>query len=169
VLPPLLARWLPLALLVSSCGYQPLIARVPGGGTAISVPLVENRTAHADLAAPLTSALRRRLAGEGLDVRSAGGPVPALEVEIKSVNGMAGLVEQRGERLLPLESVWRIEVEARVAAPDGTLIAGPERVAAEGRAIAGGDALAEQALGARRRAELLDELGARIVEALLRD
>jgi len=154
------------ALAWAGCGYRPLTARVPGGGERIFVPQVQNRTSYGGIAGPLTGQLRRELARAGLDVVGDGAVAPVLEVAIVAVRGGPGMLGVEGGRLVPVDVVWEITVEAAVRDADGELLAGPEPVTVDGRSLAGDGVATEQALGARARDELVGRLAREVVQIL---
>jgi hypothetical protein len=150
-----------------SCGYRPVTGVVPGGGKAIYVPVVENKTPYPSLAGPMTSVLRQRLAVSGVEVVSKGAGAVRLRVTILQVQGDPGMLGTRGDQLVPVDTIWRIEAEARVIGLDGKNLRGPIRFDVQGRAFAqGGSALGEESLGQRERTNLLDDLADAIVSKL---
>jgi hypothetical protein len=160
---------LAVAVLACACGYAPLIGRVPGGGDRVSIPVAQNRTPYDGLAGPLTSALRQKLAVSGVEVEPTGGSAPALEVRILRVELSPGMLGVSGGRLVPLESVSRIEAEASLVRSDGAVLEGPVQVSAEGRSLAGGNVSAEESLAARGRLYLMDDLANAVVAAIFEE
>jgi len=155
------------AVAASGCGYRSVQGVVPGGGRAVHVPVVRNETACADLAAALTASLREAVAMSGLDAVGDGEGAPRLEVSIESVEAGPGSVASDGDRLSPVDLIWRMEVEARIVSPSGRVLAGPERIASDGRSLAGSGAVADEALGARARLAVADAIAAEVVGVLL--
>lgn len=153
-------------LFVASCGYAPVAGKVPGGGSEVRVPMVENRTAYSGLAGPLTAALRQRLAKSGLNVVYDGG-APSLEVTIVQVSSGPGMLTAREDRLRPVDSIESVVAEFTLTSSGGKTLVEPDRVEASGRAYSGGGPLAEESLGQRRRQALLDELADAIAERLV--
>ena len=150
-----------------SCGYRPVTGTVPGGGKTIYVPLVGNKTPYPSLAGPLTSVLRHRLAVSGVEVVNKSAGTARLQVKILGVQGDPGMLGTQGDQLVPVDTVWRIEAEARVIGSDGEDLKGPTLFDVQGRAFAqGGSALGEESLGQRERTDLLDDLADAIVSKL---
>lgn len=157
------------AIGVAGCGYHPLAARVPGGGERICVPQVANRTSYGNIAGPLTVALRREAARVGLEVVGSGEGAPELRVAITSVRGGPGMLGVERDRLAPVDIAWEISAEARVVDRDGEDRARPALLTVDGRSLAGDGVAAEQALGDRRRAELIDRLAREIVRVVFEE
>ena len=145
-------------LLVISCGYRPVRGTVPGGSDEIHVPSVINKTPHPALAGPLTASVRRQLAKDGLHVVDKGHSAARLHITIYHIESKPGMLTARDDQLIPLDSVWRIRIEAHITDPKGALIAGPEKLSVEGRAVAAGNPLFQESQGNRRLTTLLDEL-----------
>ena len=154
------------AIFVLACGYKPIASTVPGGGKSIHVPLVKNQTSYADLAAPLTTAIRHRLARSGIRVVSGNKGAPRLLVTIVSVQGEPGMLGVRNNRLVPLDTMWSIRVEATIRSANGTTLTEPEVLLAHGRAFSGDSAMSEEALGKRRRQVLLEDLAEYVAQYL---
>jgi hypothetical protein len=153
-----------------SCGYRPVAGVIPGGGKSVYVPLVENKTSYPSLAGPMTSVLRHRLAVSGVDVVSKGAGAVRLQVTILQVDGDPGMLGTQGDHLVPVDTIWRIEAEARVIGLDGKNLKGPTQFDVQGRSFAqGGSPLGEESLGQRERTSLLDELADAIVSKLFED
>jgi hypothetical protein len=142
---------------------------VPGGGEQIHVPPVANRTSYGGLAGPLTGALRRNLARDGLDVVGSGQGAPRLEVVLVRIDGGPGMLGTAGDRLVPVDLRWEVAAESAVVGPDGGARAGPLEVRVEGSSVARGGVTAEETLGARAREELMDELAREIVRAMFHE
>jgi outer membrane lipopolysaccharide assembly protein LptE/RlpB len=154
----------------ASCGYRPVTGVVPGGGKSIRVPLVKNKTAYPSLSAPMTSVLRYRLAASGVEVVNTGKGVVRLQVIILQVQGEPGMLGTEGERLVPVDTLWRIKAEARVVDAGGKNLKGPAKFDVQGRSFAqGGSPLGQEALSQRERTELLDDLADAIVSKLFED
>jgi outer membrane lipopolysaccharide assembly protein LptE/RlpB len=162
----LLRLALTLVAVLSGCGYRPVIGALPPGVDSVHVPPVANATARAGLAAPLTSALRKRLARSGIEVTRKGAAHARLEVEILEVGSEPGMVSTEDGRLVPEDAIWSVRAVARLVDPGGRPLAEPVWISRRGRASTGGSVHAEQALGHRRRLQLLDELADGIVAEL---
>jgi hypothetical protein len=154
------------AIFVLACGYKPIASTVPGGGKSIHVPLVKNRTPYADLVAPLTAAIRHRLARGGIRVVSGNKGAPRLHVTIVGVEGKPGMLGVENDRLVPLDTIWSIRVETTIRSTNGTMLAEPEVLLAHGRAFSGDSPTSEEALGKRRRQALLEDLAEYIARYL---
>lgn len=135
-----------------------MMGHVPGGGDRVSIPVASNRTPYDGLAGPLTAALRSKLALLGVEVVSAGGSAPSLEVRILRVDLSPGMLGVSDGRLVPFENISRVEAEARLVRSDGAVLAGPATVSVEGRNLTGGSVGAEEALASRGRLYLMDAL-----------
>ena len=153
-------------LFVTSCGYAPVWGTLPGGGSEIRVPMVENRTAYPGLAGPLTAALRKRLAKSGLKVVH-DGDAPRLQVTIVQVSSGPGMLTSQDDRLRPVDSIESIAVEYLLKSSSGEEMTEVDIVEVSGRAYSGGSPLAEESLGQRERQALLDELADAISVNLL--
>jgi hypothetical protein len=162
---------LPIALLAATlaaaCGYRPVLGTLPDGLEAIHVPTVTNETAFAGLTAPLTSSLRKRVARSGLPVVGPGKGGARLEARIVDVRSEPGMVTAANGRLVPVDTLWTIRVEARLVGPGDRSLSMTEVFERQGRAYSGGSVRAEEALGGRSRLALLDELADVIVRSLL--
>jgi hypothetical protein len=136
---------------------------LPDGTVAAVIPVVENKTAFSGLAAPLTSALRRKTAEAGVPMESGGARVANLKVTIVSVNGEAGMLKVQGDELVPRDKIWRIDVEAEMTDRAGNILVTQERFSASGRAFVEVEPSSEEALGAERRAALMDDIADAVV------
>ncbi|MCP4200089.1 MAG: hypothetical protein GY762_23350 [Proteobacteria bacterium] len=153
-----------------SCGYRPVKGVVPGGGKSIRVPLVQNKTAYPSLSAPMTSVLRYRMAESGVAVVNKGEGVVRLQVTILQVHGEPGMLGTEGERLVPVDTLWRIQAEARIVDAAGENLKGPAKFDVSGRSFAqGGSPLGQEVLSQRERTELLDDLADAIVAKFFED
>jgi hypothetical protein len=151
------------AFLLLSCGYKPLNGTQPNGMIAVVIPTVQDRTAYAGSATPLTSALRRKTAEFGLDVESSGASAARLIVAIVNINNQAGQLKVDDRRLLPMDTIWRIEVEARLEDAAGNIIIPEQSFVASGRALVQGSPDLEEARAKDRRTALFDDLAEMIV------
>ncbi len=151
---------------IVSCGYQPLLGTVPGGDSKVHVPLVENKTPYLGLAGSLTSAIRLRLAGSGIPVTSYSRNAATLAVTINRVEGKPGMLGTKEDKLIPVDSIWRIQATARLIDSGKVLIAGPFQFEVAGRAFSGDNVQAEESLGHHRRQSLLDDLADEIARHL---
>jgi len=145
-----------------ACGYRPVRGADTQGLEPVFVPVVENRTSHADLTAALTSAIRRGLARKGVAVSSQGAVSTRLEVAIVQVSATPGMLGMRDSRLVSIDNTWDIQVDARLLNPAGETVIGPEIISVRRRVFQGGNALAEESLGRRKKQALLDEISAEI-------
>jgi len=146
-----------------SCGYRPLVGTVPGGGRDVVIPTAENNTAYVELSGPLTAALRRSSARYGLTVAASDSNAARLRAVVVAVNGEPGMLKVEGKSLVPLDKVWRIDVDAELFGADGAVLVPKKRFSAEGRAFLVSTPDAEEALGQERRAALVDEIADAIV------
>jgi hypothetical protein len=152
------------------CGYRSVKGAVPGGDRSIRVPLVQNKTAYPSLSAPMTSVLRYRIAESGIEVVNKGKGVVRLQVTILQVHGKPGMLGTEGRRLVPVDTLWRIQAEARIVDADGENLKGPAEFDVQGRSFAqGGSPLGQEALSQRERTDLLDDLADAIVSKLFED
>lgn len=165
-LPYLLVALGAACVLAAGCGYRPVLGTLPDGRRTVRVPTVRNHTAYPGVTAPLTSALRRRLALSGLTVVNGGSETPRLEVEIVEVHTEPGTIVVESDTLRPVEAIWRIRATARLSGlRDGASPLETEQEV-EGRSLTGANALAEERLGERRREDLLANLADAIVAEL---
>ena len=148
---------------VAGCGYKPVTAHLPEGVNSLVIPVAENRTAFEDLSAPLTATLRRTAARAGLSVVSKGARAAVLRIAVVSVRGEAGMLQKEGDHLRALDRIWNVEAEAFLEGPDGAVLIPKQRFTVAGRALSLSSPTSEEALGAERRAALLDDLAAAIV------
>jgi hypothetical protein len=153
-------------LTLAACGYRPLESGLPQGNKAICIPLAENKTAFPGIAAGLTKVLRIKSQESGLRVVPGKKGVHRLRVRIVSIEDKPGMLEVREGHLSPLESIWYIRAEASLEDPAGRLVKGPRLFEVGGRAFAGGNPAAEEALGDSRRQALQDDLAGLIIEFL---
>ncbi|MFO8072213.1 MAG: LPS assembly lipoprotein LptE [Polyangia bacterium] len=154
------------ACLAAGCGYRPASTPLPAGYRSVSVPAVENRSAHAGLSAELTASLRRQLARRGAVVVPEGEGAPRLLCAVIGAAGEAGTLGAERNRLVPVDTLWRIELEGELVRADGLSLAGPIRVSASGRSIYGRSAAEAEALGRRERSNLLDAAARRLLDRL---
>jgi hypothetical protein len=152
-----------VALFSSLCGYRPLDASLPGDGRDIHVPLVKNRTPFAGLKAPMTSALRRQSATSGLNVVNERTRTPRIEATIVAVKQRPGMLRAEANRLMPVDAIWSITVEATLLDAAGQTLKGPQTFEIKGRSYSGTTVQSEEALGQHRRESLLEDAAEAIV------
>jgi len=128
----------------------------------VLVPMARNETAHADLAAPLTLALRTRLEAMGVEVVGHPGGASVLEISIREADGSPGMVGAVDGRLVPRDAIWRVEVEVSLTGPGGEEVIPPTVIEGTARAVATGGALGEELSGGRARAVIIDGFVERI-------
>jgi hypothetical protein len=126
------------------------------------VPMARNETAYADLAAPLTQALRTRLEALGVEVVGRPGGASVLAIVIRAAEGEPGMVGAVGGRLAPRDAIWRVELEVSLTDPGGGEVIPPTIMEGTGRAVATGGALGEELSGGRTRAVIVEGLVERI-------
>lgn len=146
-----------------SCGYRPLTGSLPSGLRAMVIPSVQNHTAYSNLTAPLTAALRRKAMESGIQVEARGEKAGRLNVTVVAVNGEAGMLRAEGKNLVPIDKIWRIDVEAELVDADGAVLVQKQRFSASGRAFVVSDPVSEEALAAERRAAMMDDIADGIV------
>jgi hypothetical protein len=154
------------AWIAAGCGYRSASTPLPAGYRSVSVPAVENRTAHAGLAAELTVSLRRQLARRGAVVVPEGEGAPRLLCAVIEADGEAGTLGAEQGKLVPVDTLWRIDLEGELVRADGRSLAGPIRVSASGRSIYGQSAAEAEALGRRERSSLVDAAARRLLDRL---
>lgn len=157
-----------LGWFIISCGYVPLANPDANAGRTWTIPIVENRTAQTGLSGPLTDALRQQAAMRGLTIVSENTHAVRLEVVILSVSVAPGALTAERGALAPLDSIWRIDAEARLEGGLGRVEDGPHAFHVHGRSYRGGGMLEEDTLAERRRSVLIEDLAANIVEFFLR-
>ena len=129
----------------------------------VVIPTAENNTAYVEVSGPLTAALRRTSARYGLKVAVSDSKAARLRAVVVAVNGEPGMLKAEGKTLVPLEKIWRVDVEAELLGADGAVLIPKKRFSAEGRAFVVSSPDAEEALGQERRAALMDEIADAIV------
>ena len=151
-------------VLLCGCGYRPLSASMPDGVASVVVPTAGNRTAYAGLAAPLTAEVRRKAAEAGVSIRASDARAARLEMTVVSVNGQPGMLRVDENQLVPVDQVWRIDVEAVLLDADGEILVPKTRLTASGRAFVVSNTASEEALGRERRAALMDDIAEAVVQ-----
>jgi hypothetical protein len=146
-----------------SCGYKPMNGTLPKGTVAVVISVVENQTAFSSAAAPLTTALRRKAAEAGVNVESSGARAARLIVTIVKIDNEAGMLKADDKQLIPLDTIWRIEVEAQLEDAAGNIIVARQSFVASGRSLVQGSPDLEEARATDRRAAILEDIADMIV------
>jgi hypothetical protein len=168
-----LIRRLPLPVILAavlsvtaSCGYRPLVGRLPDGSQSIYIPVVENKTPFRGIGPALTEALRIKTEKSGLRVVAGSQGAYRLRVTILEVNDEPGQLEASGGHLGRIDTIWYVRVEAVLENRSGRPVRGPRVFEAGGRSFSGANPTAEASLGHARQMAIQDDVADLIVEYL---
>lgn len=150
-------------LVITGCGYRPLLATFPEGDGAIHIPMVDNRTSYIDLGGILTSELRHQASAVGIRVVSST-KAPSLVVTITRVHEQGGMMARDGKEIYFVDTIHSITAEARIIRKNGTVLLPVKQFELAGRSISDVDVAARTALAHTRRGRILEELATQIVE-----